>query len=90
MRSADSFFDDRTVRPIFFEIVPLMKPRIVWFCQPVALAISAIEHAVLFGAVLRFAKQKRRPSWKIERRLCRIVQSAQVSRCYAPNWIRDI
>ena len=54
------------------------------------LAAEDFEHAVLFGAVLRFAKQKRRPSWKIERRLCRIVQSAQVSRCYAPNWIRDI
>lgn len=27
---------------VFFETVPLMKPRMLWFCQLVALAISPI------------------------------------------------
>jgi hypothetical protein len=33
---------DSTLRPIFLVRFPLMKPLIEWFCQSVALAISAI------------------------------------------------
>src|ERR1039457_2161794 len=42
VRSPASFLVDSTVRPIFLVRFPLMKPRIEWFCQSVALAISAI------------------------------------------------
>src|SRR5687767_2673565 len=42
MRSPESFLEDSTVRPIFFATFPLMKPRMLWSCQSVALAISAV------------------------------------------------
>jgi hypothetical protein len=42
VRSFASFRVDWSCIPIFFEIVPLINPRIVWFCQLVALAISAV------------------------------------------------
>src|ERR1017187_5757009 len=41
VRSPASFLVDSTVRPIFLVRFPLMKPRMLWFCQSVALAISA-------------------------------------------------
>jgi hypothetical protein len=34
--------DDSTTSPIFFVTFPLRNPRMLWFCQEVALAISAI------------------------------------------------
>src|ERR1039457_328915 len=42
VRSPASFLVDSTVRPIFLVRFPLMKPRMLWFCQSVALAISAM------------------------------------------------
>lgn len=41
-RSPASFLLDSTASPIFLVRVPETKPLIEWFCQPVALAISAI------------------------------------------------
>jgi len=35
------------MRPVFFETVPLMKPRMLWFCQLVALAILGDGGSVL-------------------------------------------
>ena len=40
-RSPAGFVLDSTVMPIFLRRVPLMKPRMLWFCQFVASAISA-------------------------------------------------
>src|SRR3954447_11709524 len=42
VRSPASFLVLSTVRPIFLVKLPEMKPRMLWFCQSVALAISAI------------------------------------------------
>jgi hypothetical protein len=41
VRSPASFFVDSTFRPIFFPTCALRNPRMLWFCQSVALAISA-------------------------------------------------
>ena len=41
-RSPCSFLMDSTASPIFLVRLPEMKPRMLWFCQSVALAISAI------------------------------------------------
>src|ERR1035437_3971264 len=41
--SPDSFLLDSTLRPIFLRRAPLRKPRMLWFCQWVALAISVNE-----------------------------------------------
>jgi hypothetical protein len=46
-RSPASFLLDSTASPIFLLRVPEMKPRMLCFCQPVALAISAIDAPAL-------------------------------------------
>ena len=41
-RSPSSFLTDSTPGPIFFATCALRNARMVWLCQPVALAISAV------------------------------------------------
>ena len=41
MRSPASLFVDSTFSPSFLVTCPLTNPRMLWFCQSVALAISA-------------------------------------------------
>src|SRR5688572_115592 len=41
VRSPASLFVDSTFRPSFFVTCPLTNPRMLWFCQSVAFAISA-------------------------------------------------
>jgi hypothetical protein len=58
--SPRSFFADSTLSPGFLVIIPLINPRILWFCQAAASAIrrswrlfpaQEFENALLLGVV---------------------------------------
>ena len=48
---APSFLADSTTSPVFFVTFPLMKPRMLWFCQ---LTIRCFDPYVTFKSVASF------------------------------------